>query len=111
MTEKTQSEGRIQDEIMIALGRRPDCVVWRNTVGVYKEGPRVIRYGLAVGSADLIVCVQGKFVALEVKKPGGRQSEHQKLWATHVERAGGVYAVVRSVQEAEHAIERAIHGR
>lgn len=101
-----QSEGRIQDEIVLAIGKRPDCVVWRNTTGQYRDGPRVIRYGLAVGSADLIVCARGRFVALEVKTPTGRQSEHQRQFEAHVKRAGGVYAVVRSVEEALAVIDQ-----
>ena len=69
-----------------------------------------MRYGLAVGSADLIGCLGGRFIALEVKAAAGRTSPEQRQWLDLVRRNGGFAAVVRSVDEARAAIARARRG-
>jgi len=49
------SETGIQQDIRLALGSCPSIKMFRNNVGAYKDPTgRVIRYGLFVGSADLI---------------------------------------------------------
>lgn len=101
------SEGQIQDEIRLALSDEPGLVMWRNNVGVaMHRGSRVV-YGLAVGSADLIGCLDGRFVALEVKTPTGRLAPDQRRWADLVRARGGFVATVRSVVEARAAIAEA----
>lgn len=101
------SEGQIQDEIRLALSDEPGLVLWRNNVGVaMHRGSRVV-YGLAVGSADLVGCLNGRFVALEVKTPMGRLAPDQRRWADLVRARGGFVATVRSVAEARAAIAEA----
>lgn len=104
------SEGQIQDAIRLALSDEPGLVLWRNNVGVAELRGARVRYGLAVGSADLIGCLDGRFVALEVKTPTGRATPEQRLWLDLVRRHGGFAAVVRSVDEARAAIARARQG-
>jgi hypothetical protein len=69
-----------------------------------------VRYGLAVGSSDLIGCLNGRFIALEVKTPTGRASPQQRQWLDLVRRHGGFAAIVRSVEDARGAIARARTG-
>lgn len=69
--------------------------------------PDAVKYGLGVGSSDVIVCYGGAFVALEFKAAGGVQSDEQRTWQSWVERAGGVYAIVRTVGEAIETVRRA----
>ena len=104
------SEGQIQDAIRLALTDEPGLVVWRNNTGVAEHRGARVRYGLAVGSADLIGCLDGRFIALEVKTAAGRASPEQRLWLDLVRRNGGFAAVVRSVEEARAAIARARTG-
>lgn len=104
------SEGHIQDAIRLALTDEPGLVVWRNNTGVAEHRGARVRYGLAVGSADLIGCLNGRFVALEVKTAVGRASTEQRQWLDLVRRNGGFAAVVRSVEEAHAAIARARMG-
>ena len=56
------------------------------------------------GIADIIVCVQGQFVALELKDDKGKLSANQKLFAKKVKAAGGTWAECRTVQDAIDAI-------
>ncbi len=93
------SEGNIQDAIRIALGSVDGLLLYRNNVGFDLE--HRVRYGVGnPGGADLIGCYRGRFVAVEIKTPTGRQSEDQRRFQRCVERAGGIYVVLRSVEEA-----------
>lgn len=56
-------------------------------------------YGTA-GIPDLIVCVRGKFVALEVKQPGNYPTQIQRHVSAKITSAGGLCVTVRSVDEA-----------
>ena len=97
------NESQIQQAIRIALGDEPDLVLWRNTTGQTEEwnpsdgSSRTMRYGLAVGSADLVgilsyrcsgTCLHqvGRFIALEVKTPTGRVRPEQTTWLELVRR-------------------------
>ena len=51
-----------------------------------------------------------RFFALEVKTPKGRVSPEQVQFIDLVNRSGGYAAVVRSVDDAVHAVERAVRG-
>jgi hypothetical protein len=104
------SEGAIQDAIRVALSDEPGLVLWRNNVGIAEHRGQRVRYGLAVGSADLVGCLDGRFVALEVKTATGRAAPEQKLWLDLVRRYGGFAAIVRSVDEARAAVARARAG-
>lgn len=85
-------------QIRYAVNSEPGCRVWRNNVGYDSE--HAVKYGLAVGSADLIGIAHSKFLALEVKTPTGRASADQVLWLAAVARLGGIAVIVRSVDEA-----------
>lgn len=74
---------------------------WRNNTGAQQTtGGRFIRFGKR-GSADFIgVCPDGRFLAIECKRPsGGRISDWQKEFLGEVNRRGGVAIVVRSGTE------------
>lgn len=121
-------ESVLQAEIRLALGRDPSLVLWRNSTGTAAHlNPRTnrtttVRYGLAVGSADLVGILSidvaiggaptrvGRFVALEIKTETGRVRPEQTQWLALVRSRGGFAAVVRSVDEARAAIERARTG-
>jgi hypothetical protein len=105
-------ESVLMDEIRLALSD-PDAVFWRNNIGIAEirsrpgARPQVVRFGVgSPGGADLIGLFRGRFVAVEVKTPAGRQSKEQRLWQQLVERKGGVYAIVRSATEATALLER-----
>ena len=78
--------------------------LWRNNCGVAKwdNGART-RYGLGLGSADLVGCYKGRFIAIEVKATTG-QSDAQVCWQRAVERAGGLYVLAYDVETAVRAV-------
>lgn len=101
------SETDLQSAILAALKADPRGHFTRNNVGGRRGGRR--RFGHGTGSADIVglIAPSGRFVALEVKAPKGEQSAAQVAWQADVERLGGFYAVVRSVQEALDAVRAA----
>lgn len=58
------------------------------------------------GVPDIVGCWRGHFVGLEVKRPGvGRVSELQKHRVDQIRGAGGVAAVVYSVDDVKRLLE------
>ena len=103
-------ERNIQDDIRKAIPPSL-AVLWRNNVGMREDmGPdfaiRRTRFGLFKGSSDLIGIRKrdGRFIALEVKKPGEEPTPEQEDFMRIVRGGGGIVAVVTSVQEALRAI-------
>jgi len=95
------AETNIMNACMVALS---ECgaVVWRNNVGMLQDQTgRPIRYGLCVGSADLIgIAPDGRFLAVEVKTATGRTTEAQDRFIAAVLRRGGRAGVARSASDA-----------
>ena len=101
------TETSIQREIRLAIGSMSDVVAWRNNVGtaMHARGG-VVRYGLAIGSGDLIAIMRpGTFVSIEVKTPHGRETPEQRLWAELVRSMGGHAFVVLSVEDGGAQLE------
>jgi hypothetical protein len=99
------TETALMRDILVAVNRLPQGLFWRVNVGLgASPDGRMTRYGLA-GQADIAGILNGQHVEIEVKTPTGRQSRQQVRWQRAVERAGGVYVLVRSVDEALSALE------
>jgi hypothetical protein len=108
------SETHLQQEIRLALGTKPDLRLYRNNCGSLPDPRtgRLVTFGLAKGSADLIgwrtVVVTHEmvgqriavFTSLEIKTATGRLSPAQTHWLHAVRSAGGIAGVARSVPDA-----------
>ena len=46
------------------------------------------------GRADLIICHQGRFIALEIKKEDGKETDLQRVNRDQVKKSGGIAGVV-----------------
>lgn len=84
-------------EIILAINPRFG-VFWKNETGAAYTNGRMIKYGL-VGSADILGCMNGRFVAIEVKTGNGKLSDVQKNFKAAIEKNGGVFVVGRSVKQ------------
>jgi len=72
---------------------------YRNNSGAFKrDDGHFYRFG-ALGSPDIVCVVNGQYVGIEVKAPGGKQSEHQKEFQRQLEAAGGRYIIVHSIDD------------
>jgi len=102
---------KLKNEVLLSLGRRPDVLIWNNPTGLFvpfgREGAPV-KCGNP-GQADVLAVVapRGRLVGIECKTGSGVQSDDQKNWQAALESRGGVYGVVRSVEEALALIETA----
>ena len=86
----------------------PMGLCWSNNTGALKDGNgRLVRYGLK-GSADILACIKGRFVAIEVKVGRDRLRPVQKAFAEAVARNGGVVILARSLEDV--AVNLIAHG-
>ena len=102
------TEAEVSRQIQLAASKL-GCRLFRNTVGVLPDGHgRMIRFGLAVGSSDLIgFAVRGEvaiFLAVEVKSRTGRIRPLQQGFLQAVRRAGGIAILARSVDDFTAAL-------
>lgn len=58
------------------------------------------------GVPDIIACVNGKFVGIEVKKPGGVISALQQANIRLIEQSGGIAFVAYSLEEAKRHFKK-----
>ena len=61
--------------------------------------------GIVSGVSDFVFFYRGSAWAIEVKRPGGKQSEKQRKWQELVESQGIRYYIVESVEEFEEVVE------
>lgn len=112
-------ETNIQNDILIGVGGRADCLSWRNQTGVFRamdDPNRIVNVGIK-GSSDIltvaaIIITQemvgktvGVAVGIEVKTKTGAQSDRQKKWQAAFEKRGGIYLISRSKEEAIKQID------
>ena len=112
------AETILQQQIRLAIGTNPDARIFRNQVGSLPDPRtgRLVTFGLARGSADLIgwrtiTVTQAMvgtrlavFTSIEVKTPTGRVRPEQQAWLDAVHGAGGIAVIARSVPDAELAL-------
>jgi len=108
------AETTLQQQIRLALGTHPQTRLFRNQVGSLPDPRtgRLVTFGLARGSADLIgwrtVTITpdmvghrlAVFTSIEVKTPTGRIRPDQAAWMGAVQAAGGIAGIARSVPDA-----------
>ena len=101
MSAKGMKEANVQALIMMALSDA-GCLVWRQNTGVLPDrNGRLVRFGLCVGSSDIVgICEDGKFLAIEVKTALGQPTDAQLNFIKAVQRQGGRAGIARSAAEA-----------
>lgn len=103
------SERAIQNDIRAAINRTGRARLVRNNVGV--DVQRGVRYGLNVGSPDLVgVLRSGRAFCIEVKAKDGRLRREQICWWRAAQSFGITGGVARSVPEAMDLLEAAERG-
>ena len=101
MSAKGMKEANVQALIMMALSDA-GCLVWRQNTGVLPDrNGRLLRFGVCVGSSDIVgICEDGKFLAIEVKTALGQPTDAQLNFIRAVQRQGGRAGIARSAAEA-----------
>lgn len=88
-------EKDIVTAIMRFLKTVPDCFTWKTHGGMY---------GTA-GIPDIICCLQGRFVAFEVKTETGKLTKLQESTISKIKAAKGEAFKVTSVEEVSVILE------
>ncbi len=83
------AERDIVAAIMRLLKKTPNCFCWKEHGGMY---------GTA-GIPDIIACINGRFVAFEVKTETGKLSKLQEITIQRIKEAKGKAFTVRSAAE------------
>lgn len=103
MTHLTTPARAIEDGILAACSAA-DCLLWRHPTGTgTTRTGRFMSFGL-VGSGDLVGVCRGRAVVIEVKAGRDRQRPEQVAFQRAWERAGGLYVIARTVEDAVVAL-------
>lgn len=89
-------EAQLIQNIRKYLATLPECFYWKEHGG---------QYGTA-GIPDIIVCYKGRFIALEAKVGRNQPTRLQAATIVQIRHAGGIAAVVRSVDEVKEIMQQ-----
>ncbi len=107
------SEQQVVQQVRATLSNGPVRLFRNNSGALQDRNGTWVKYGLAVGSSDLIglksVTITpdmvgstvAVFVALEGKSATGRTTEEQDAFLAMVRKAGGIAGVFRSLDDAK----------
>lgn len=104
-------EGKIKNEILSWLQSLNNAFFWPiDSVGIWDPVKKIYRSKNSIfhirGVSDILGVYQGKPVAIEVKTPTGRLSDHQKLFLTRFSYAGGIALVARSLEDVKQEFKK-----
>ena len=99
-------ERNIKKAIIKALRKHPLVVrVENNVSALLQAGDRVIRVGHR-GKPDLTVFLRdGRYIGMEIKRPGENAKPHQQERIDAIRAAGGIAGVAHSVAEASELVQ------
>ena len=102
-------EADIQKTILDWLAFQPGIKAFRtNNIGVpipSKDGRARFRPSPVKGLADILVCWRGRFVAIEVKRPGKHPTDDQSTFLDDVIRTGGIGIVAHSLEDVQRMMK------
>jgi len=94
-------EKDIVNQIMRYLKSVPACFAWKQHGG---------QFGTA-GLPDIICCIDGRFIAFEVKRPSGKLTKLQEATIAKIQKAKGHGYKVQSVGEVMEIIKHLNGGK
>jgi hypothetical protein len=118
---KQESEAVIQQEIYNWFNNNyclkkheTSCIIYSVPNGTSTGDPRILKQmsllGMVKGISDLKIEIpEGKIISVEVKNSIGKQSEHQIEMQNKVEKLGGIYLLVRSLEDFKNQISKHIN--
>jgi len=76
---------------------------WLKSVGAYVFSP--VQMGIGSRTLDLLCCIKGRFVAIEVKRPGVNEpTKIQALCIREIAQAGGIAFTTNSLERTKDYI-------
>ena len=102
------NESAIQAQILGYL-RLKRIFAWRNNTRTVFVGGRPLKFGVEGGGDIIGVLPGGRFLSIEVKRPGGsttkKRAEKQREFLNTVNESGGLAITARSVEEVMEALD------
>ena len=94
-------------QILLYLSSVDKCRAWENVTGTgyTMDLSRIISFGLK-GSADILGCWDGKFIAIEVKTGNAVQTKQQRMFEQMINHCGGLYLVARCLEDVKEKINQ-----
>lgn len=89
-------EGRVKDAVRKYL----------KSIGAYIFSP--VQMGIGATTLDLLCCIRGKFVVIEVKAAGKVPTPRQTLTMNEISRAGGIAIWGNSFEEIKERLSEAL---
>lgn len=89
-------EKDIQRQILRWLNSQRGIYAFKVAQGMYSQ----------IGISDIIACVNGKFVAFEIKRPGAKATKLQKYFLYRINECGGHGYIVYSLDEVKEIVRR-----
>lgn len=117
-------EKKIQTDVLLQFGALPDLRIWRQNTGkaygysvvanaLARAGASEVLKGLPLtkygtpGSPDIHGIMQGgRYVTIEVKRPGEDLEPEQKAWRRMFEGLGGLYILAHSPEEVSRELQQ-----
>jgi hypothetical protein len=100
-------ESVVLQAVLALVKRHPKvALAWRQNSGTFAEqnrdgSTRYIRANTAHGMSDIMgVLKDGRTLAIEVKRPGGKLEPHQQDFLGKITAAGGIAGLACSVEDA-----------
>lgn len=96
--EKRKEEQKIQTKIIKYIEKIGGLAIKQNQIGIYAQA----------GVPDLICCLHGRFIAIEVKIPGEYPKPLQMAFIDAINRCGGFAFYATSVEEVERKLKELV---
>lgn len=107
----SNAETDIHNRILVALSKEfhPRGIFWRQNAGrVRSDRGAWVSLG-PPGISDIVGVIDGRSVFVEVKTANGKQRKAQKNFQAAAERAGGIYIIARSPEDAISQLYRHLY--
>lgn len=92
-------EKDIQKQILDYLDIKRIFHYKSNNVGIFRRDTGSYIPSGVLGLPDIICVIKGIYIGIEVKVPGGKQSDNQKAFQESLEKAGGIYILAYSLDD------------
>lgn len=89
-------EQNIQKEIIDYISSLGGIAIKQNQIGIYAQA----------GVPDLLCCVKGRFIAIEVKKPKQKPTPIQNAFLEAISLCGGISFYATSVEEVKNKLSQ-----
>lgn len=97
---------RLRDDVLVALSQLHIGMFWPNETGAAYRNGQLVHYG-CLGSSDIIGCIIGGYWAgFEIKTGNATLNDNQVRFKAAIEKWGGAYIEVHSVDEAVEAARK-----